>query len=93
MKCVLLGATQGCGLETLVNLTAAGHTCYVLCRNPAAFDATLQARNVDPSLLQFGEKKLIIPVQGDAFKEADVRNLFHTAGEGVEFVLFSLGMS
>ena len=90
MKCVLLGATQGCGLETLLNLTAAGHICYVLCRNPSAFDATLKARNINPEI-QFEGKKLINPVKGDAFKEEDVRDLFQTAGEGVEFVLFSIG--
>lgn len=93
MKCVLLGATQGCGLETLLNLTAAGHICYVLCRNPEAFNATLRNRNVDPDTLQpeAGGMKLINPVRGDAFQEADVRALFTTAGDGVDFVLFSLG--
>jgi len=38
-----------------------------------------------------GGGKLINPVKGDAFNEADVRALFETAGQGVDFVLFSLG--
>ena len=90
MKCVLLGATQGCGLETLLNLIKDGHVCYVMCRNPAAFEATLTERNVDINMIS-AEKKLINPVKGDAFKEADVRALFEAAGQGVELVLFSLG--
>lgn len=91
MKCVLLGATQGCGLETLLNLTQEGHVCYVMCRNPAAFEATLLERNVDINMTS-AAGRLINPIKGDAFKEADVRALFETAGQGVEFVLFSLGI-
>jgi len=90
MKCVLLGATQGCGLETLLNLVKDGHTCYLLCRNPTVFEATLIERNVDINMAS-GGGKLINPVKGDAFNEADVRALFETAGQGVDFVLFSLG--
>ncbi|KAF8425236.1 hypothetical protein EV426DRAFT_636640 [Tirmania nivea] len=59
MKCALLDASQGYGLETLGNLISAGHICYVLCRNLTAFDATLRSRNIDPSILHSGEAKLI----------------------------------
>ncbi|KAF8470823.1 hypothetical protein BDZ91DRAFT_551310 [Kalaharituber pfeilii] len=90
MKCVLLGATRGCGLETLLNLTAAGHECYTLCRSPAQFETTLAERNVDPNAAT-DKKKLINLVKGDAFNADDVRKIFEVAGEGVEFVLFSLG--
>jgi len=90
MKCVLLGATQGCGLETLLNLIKDGNVCYVMCRTPSAFEATLKERDVDINITS-EEKKLINPIKGDAFKEADVRALFEAAGQDVELVLFSLG--
>ncbi|KAH0607927.1 uncharacterized protein H6S33_001979 [Morchella sextelata] len=83
VKCVLLGATRGCGLETLLNLVDMGHSCYVLARNEAAFSKTLAARSA--------KTDLITVVQGDAFSEQDVGRLFSTAGDGVGFALFSLG--
>lgn len=85
MKCVLLGATRGVGLETLLNLIGKGHSCYALARSTASFDETLTQRGVI-------DRSLITVVKGDAFQETDIENLFETAGNDVEFVLFSLGM-
>lgn len=87
MKCVLLGATQGCGLETLLNLIKKGHQCYVMCRTKSAFNETLRKKKV-PS----AETSRIIAIQGDAFNKPDVENLFEKAGMNVEFILFSLGI-
>lgn len=84
MKCVLLGATRGVGLEVLLNLIGKGHSCYVLARNTEGFDGTLAQRGIT-------DKGLINVVKGDAFQEKDIENLFQVAGSEVEFVLFSLG--
>lgn len=84
MKCVLLGATRGCGLETLLNLHKAGHECYLLARNSTAAAETLSAQGVPAN------SPLLHIVQGDAFEAGDVRRLFTAAGE-VDFVMFSLG--
>lgn len=91
MKCVLLGATQGCGLETLLKLNEEGYICYVMCRTPSAFEATLKERNVDINKTNEEKEKLIIPVEGDALEKVDVGALFNIAGDNIDLVLFSLG--
>lgn len=85
MKCVLLGATRGCGLETLLNLHKAGHECYILARNSTAATENLSAQGVPAN------SPLLHIVEGDAFEAGDVRRLFTAAGE-VDFVMFSLGI-
>ena len=85
MKCVLLGATRGCGLETLLNLHKTGHECYILARNSTAATETLSAQGVPAN------SPLLHIVEGDAFEAGDVRRLFTAAGE-VDFVMFSLGI-
>ena len=99
MKCVLLGATQGYGLETLLKLNEKGHICYVMCRTPSAFQETLKERNIDINMTR-EKKKLINPVKGDTFKSHDVLTLFYDTGEDdididididIDLVLISLG--
>ncbi|CAZ81836.1 unnamed protein product [Tuber melanosporum] len=84
MKCALLGATRGCGLETLLNLHRAGHECYILARNSTAAAETLSTQNVPAN------SPLLHIIQGDAFEADDIRKLFTAAGK-VDFVMFSLG--
>lgn len=85
MKCVLLGATRGCGLETLHGLYTTGATCHLLARSHSSASAALSARGIDPASPQ------IHITVGDATSPASMRELFTAAGPGVELIFSSIG--
>ncbi|TKY86837.1 hypothetical protein EX895_004478 [Sporisorium graminicola] len=92
---LLIGATQGCGLETLLQLLNSQnpYTLTLLARNPDAFQQTLVERNAALANSPTLSTKLRV-LKGDALKPADVSNAFAEAqrfGGNLDAVFFGVG--
>ncbi|CBQ74036.1 conserved hypothetical protein [Sporisorium reilianum SRZ2] len=92
---LILGGTQGCGLETLLLLLNSDqmYTTTVLARNPVAFKQTLAERGAALASSSTLTTKLRI-VKGDALEPQDISNAFTKAqqfGGDVDAVLYGVG--
>jgi len=94
MHAIFLGASQGCGFHTVLNLLKSDQQSQLtlLLRTPERFNESPEIVSLFKSKPEIRNQVQI--VKGDALIKEDLEKLFEEAGgEKVEFVMSSLGQS
>ncbi|TPX69380.1 hypothetical protein SpCBS45565_g02412 [Spizellomyces sp. 'palustris'] len=86
MKCLLFGASRGCGLEAAFELLTSGHDVTLFLRNVNVIESHPRVQS-----LPVDQRSRLHTVKGDAFVKEDVEGAFDSIGSDLGTVLFSIG--
>ncbi|KAJ3279312.1 hypothetical protein HK104_001576 [Borealophlyctis nickersoniae] len=86
VKCLLFGASRGCGLESALQLVKNGHEVTLMVRRAQEMEENERIKALEPEA-----KARVHLVQGDAFNKEDVKRVFDLFSGDLGLILFSLG--